>query len=433
MMRSFAGFSINATNGEISRRTLLKTAVGGASALALGLPLLAGAGSLERPVIRQITHGPKFHWFGYYDKLQFDPTSRYVLGMEAAFENRSPRPDDLIKVGMVDLRDGDKWIELGETRAWCWQQGCMLQWLPGSDREIIWNDREDGHFVCHILDVKSRRQRTLPHPVYALSPDAQWAIAPSFSRLADQRPGYGYAGVEDPYRAEIAPKDTGIFHIDLRTGNQELLISVADVARIPWPGQDLTINKQWFNHLLVNPEGTRFVFLHRLHAKNGDLISRMMSAKADGSDLRVLIGSGGVSHFIWRDAAHVLAYSKPAADRDWGFFLYEDKTGGKVEEIGAGILKGDGHCNYLPDKRWILNDTYPDPKGLLHLHLFDTRKKRRVDLGDFKLPDRYYGEWRVDLHPRFSPNGRLITIDSPYTGQGRQIHLLDVSNVVTRS
>ena len=32
--------------------------------------------------MRALTRGPKYHWFGYYDKLQFDPTGRYVLGME---------------------------------------------------------------------------------------------------------------------------------------------------------------------------------------------------------------------------------------------------------------------------------------------------------------------------------------------------------------
>ena len=42
------------------------------------------------PPVRALTRGPKFHWFGYYDKLQFDPTSRYVLGMEVGFEHRYP-------------------------------------------------------------------------------------------------------------------------------------------------------------------------------------------------------------------------------------------------------------------------------------------------------------------------------------------------------
>jgi hypothetical protein len=30
---------------------------------------------------RASTQGPDFHWFGYYDKFQFDPTGRYMLGM----------------------------------------------------------------------------------------------------------------------------------------------------------------------------------------------------------------------------------------------------------------------------------------------------------------------------------------------------------------
>ena len=32
----------------------------------------------------------KSHWFGYCDKLEFDPTDRYVLGMEVDFEHRVP-------------------------------------------------------------------------------------------------------------------------------------------------------------------------------------------------------------------------------------------------------------------------------------------------------------------------------------------------------
>ena len=39
---------------------------------------------------RVITQGPKHHWFGYYDKLEFDPTGRYVLAAEVDFEGRSP-------------------------------------------------------------------------------------------------------------------------------------------------------------------------------------------------------------------------------------------------------------------------------------------------------------------------------------------------------
>ena len=51
-----------------------------------------------------------------------------------------------------------------------------------------------------------------------------------FRRLNDVRPGYGYAGLPDPHRDELAPKDAGIWRVDLATGKDELILSLADVA-----------------------------------------------------------------------------------------------------------------------------------------------------------------------------------------------------------
>ena len=55
-------------------------------------------------MITPITSGPKFHWFGYYDKRQFDYSSNRVLSMEVDFEHRSPKADDQITIGMIDLK-----------------------------------------------------------------------------------------------------------------------------------------------------------------------------------------------------------------------------------------------------------------------------------------------------------------------------------------
>ena len=201
-----------------NRRQFLKTAA------ATGLSLTAGTGGLlaaapqELPPMRAITRGPKFHWFGYYDKLEFDPSGRYVLGMEVDFEHRSPRPDDEIKIGMVDLKDNDRWIELGISTAWGWQQGCMLQWRPGSEREIVWNDRENGRYVCRVLDVFSGKQRTINHAIYSLSPDGKTAVGLDFARVNDVRPGYGYVGIPDANADKLAPSDSGIYRVDLDTG-----------------------------------------------------------------------------------------------------------------------------------------------------------------------------------------------------------------------
>jgi hypothetical protein len=121
---------------------------------------------------RAITSGPHAHWFGYYDKLQFSPDDRYVLGMEVTFQNRTPTPDDTIKLGMVDTQDGDRWIALGESDSWSWQQGCMLQWMPGTDSKVIYNDRDGDRYVS-VYHERRRRESgvQLPKAVYALSPD----------------------------------------------------------------------------------------------------------------------------------------------------------------------------------------------------------------------------------------------------------------------
>lgn len=221
-----------------SRRRFLRTlaaALPTTTAWSASLTNVVAASDEKLPPVRALTRGPQFHWRGYYDKLLFDPTNRFVLANEVDFEGRSPTAEDVIRVGMVDLSAGDKWIELGTSRAWNWQQGCMLQWVPGSAAEVIWNDREDGRFVCHILDAHSGKKRTLPYPIYCLSPDGRWALAPDFRRLNDCRPGYGYAGLPDPNRDVPAPDDAGVWRMDLQSGRRELVLSLAEIARVPYP------------------------------------------------------------------------------------------------------------------------------------------------------------------------------------------------------
>lgn len=387
------------------------------------------------PPTRVITHGPKHHWFGYYDKLQFDPSSRYVLGMEVDFEHRTPTPEDVIKIGFVDLKDNDRWTELGESRAWNWQQGCMLQWLPGSNDTVVWNDlAEDGQsHICHLLNVKTRRKRTIPWPVYAVSPDGKTAVTTDFSRIADVRPGYGYAGPKDRFADELAPQDSGIWRVDLETGEAQLIVSLFDVARLGTiPNAEPGI-KHYFNHLLISPDGSRFIALHRWRYPNGSRLTRMITANLDGTDIRLVIPNGYASHFIWRDSNHILSQSKNwLGVTGWNNFLFEDKDGGgKVQAVGHGVMDPSGHLSYLPGKQWILNDTYP--KGAERLqtpHLYHIPTRRRVDLGHFHLPRIYQGEWRVDTHPRFSPNGRYVCIDAPTKSAGRQLHLIDIGDIV---
>ncbi|MCP3690635.1 MAG: hypothetical protein GY917_00460 [Planctomycetaceae bacterium] len=418
---------------SMNRRHLLQGGLTGAACLALGSQVGARF-KAEFPPVRAITRGPRHHWFGYYDKLQFDPTSRYVLGMEVDFQHRSPTGKDRIAVGMVDLQDGDRWIPFGHSKAWNWQQGCMLQWLPGSQTQVLWNDRQGDRFVCHIYDIQTKKRRTIPHAIYSVSPDGKSAVAPDFSRIGDVRPGYGYAGLPDPHADDLAPTSSGIFHIDLETGKSRLIISLADMARLGVIPQAKLGIKHYFNHLLYSPDGSRFIALHRWRYPDGSRLTRLVTARPDGTDVRVVIPNGYASHFIWRDPQHILSQSRHyAGNTNWGNFLFQDQEGGQVEEVGAGILDGSGHLSYLPGNEWILNDTYPKGKERLQTpHLYHVKSKRRIDLGHFHLPKIYTGEWRIDTHPRFSPDSRYVCIDAPDGNAGRQLHLIDIQGLLTR-
>ena len=423
------------SNAAIGRRDFLRWAAG--SATILSTTGLAEAGQTgddaNSAPVRAITRGPKYHWFGYYDKLQFDPTGRYVLGMEVGFEHRSPKADDVIGIGMVDLQDQDRWNELGTSSAWCWQQGCMLQWRPGSRDEVVWNDRGDHGYVTRILNVRTRRQKVLPHPFYTISPDGRTAVAPDFRRINDVRPGYGYTGLPDPYAEELAPKNSGIHRIDLESGKAELIISLADIVGFGQLPDDPKRAKHWFNHLLFSPDGSRFIFLHRWrdakYANVGGFGTRMLTATPDGKDIRVVDPYGKTSHFIWRDPRHILAWSWHPSHGD-AFYLYEDGTD-TVEVVGKGIMTRNGHCTYLPGNEWILNDAYPDKDRKQPVYLYHIPTQRTVSLGRFPSPPQYKGEWRCDTHPRLSPDGRTVTIDSPHAG-GRQMYLIDISAAIHR-
>ena len=85
---------------SISRRSLL----------AMSLGSLVRAQGL--PVAKAITRGPRFHWFGYYDKLEFDPTGRYVLANEVESISREHRDFILSATKEMSKRFGrEEWME----------------------------------------------------------------------------------------------------------------------------------------------------------------------------------------------------------------------------------------------------------------------------------------------------------------------------------
>jgi hypothetical protein len=419
--------------------------------------------------LRAITRLPKHHYFGYYDKTCWDGSGRYVVCLESDFLDRPQVADDVATIGVVDLQDGDRFRPIGQTRAWNWQQGAMLHWLPvphatghvarsladagrtAATPHVIHNDRLDpgeaperpsprgweaydgraARYVAIVRDAATGTVvRTLPCPIYALSRDGRQAVTPSFSRLQHQRPGYGYAGVPDPWEHVPEPEDDGIYWMDTLTGEHRLIISIAQIARLDRDERfDGKIHR--FNHLQFSPDDSRFVFLHRWQTHvGGDRFHRMITARPDGTEVAVVASHGMVSHFDWRDAGHILAwaFNRRTGDR---YLIFRDRAADQVEVLGEGLLTEDGHCSFSPDGTWLLTDTYPRREPYRRLILFDLLAGKRIDVGQFYSPPEVTGELRCDLHPRWSRDGAQVCFDSVHEGH-RQLYVADVSAVTRR-
>ena len=103
---------------------------------------------------------------------------------------------------------------------------------------------------------------------------------------------------------------------------------------------------------------------------------------------------------------------------------------GTIDIFGKKDLTVDGHCSFSPDGNWVLNDTYPDEHNLRTLMLVRMSDQRRINLQRFYSPkEKWWGEIRCDLHPRWNRDGTQICIDSVHTGE-RQMHLIDLKGII---
>ncbi len=164
---------------------------------------ITSPGTAEKPTY----HGFFFYNCSSFDGMQFDPTGRYMLGLKVTIEGRIVQPTDTAYVGLIDRQDNYGWTEVGCSSAWNWQQGCRLQWIPGSSDEFYWNDRSDDgkSLVCRIYNLHTRKIRVLPRPVYTVSSDGVTALTHDFERMLHR--GTNYVGIEDEFIDQWAPKE----------------------------------------------------------------------------------------------------------------------------------------------------------------------------------------------------------------------------------
>lgn len=369
-----------------------------------------------------LTRGPRQHFFGYYDKRQFDTEDRCLLGLECDVIGRLQKPDDVAVVGMVDLRRGNEWVPLAETRAWNWQMGCHAEWLPGEGRRIVYNDRRGAELVAVVRDVDRQRERVLRAPVFCVAGDGQWAVSLNFARLWRVRPETGFCGVNDAWPDDPAPAADGLFRLDLGSGKVELIVSHADMA--PFRARDAVEGLYYFTHPAVNADGTRLLFWYRRASAKGGWRSSAYVAEADGRDIRLLAADN--SHTVWLGRDRILAWLSRGSEGP-GFYLFTDRCE-NLGVVGRGALNANGHALYSPDGRRLLTDRPLNRNHERTLVVADPGRRRSYDIGRFAEMRDLSGPLRCDLHARWSRSGQSVCFDSTHAGS-RQMYMVDLRSV----
>ena len=416
-------------SGSIALVVAIQTSVGGCAAPERSQPVQPvahepGPDDRIHPGIRSgparpLTDGPRHHFFGYYGISPWNPGETMIVGLETTYQDRLPRPGERAVIGLIDPTTR-KWTPLTQTRAWNFQQGCMLHWLD--DREIIFNDRRDGRIVSVILDVRTRRERmVVDRPVAAVSRSGKVALGIDFARMGRMRSVVGVAGGRDRSVGDAHPDDNGVWRIDLTTGESRLVVTLDQFYRyrpLP-PDRESDV---WVNHVLINRNATRFLALVR---RRRGWHTMMFTAGLDGADLRCVLPSwSGASHFDWASPTQILATFRPERDAALGHYLFTDGQAG-FTRLGDGLLDYDGHASVSPRGRWVVTDSYPrGAKRLQQLVVYDLKTGMHRVLGLYAHPV-LSKKVRCDLHPRWSPSGRQICFDSAHGAQ-RQMYVIDV-------
>jgi len=379
-------------------------------------------------LIQALSRGPRHHFFGYYGIAPCDRAMRYHLALETDFHDRLPSATDKAAVGLIDIPAGE-FLPYAHTSAFNFQQGTMFHWIDvGQGEEFTFNDWESDRLVARAVHPDTRAVRTLGAAIEAVSPVEPIALGLHYARMSRCRPVVGYADPRPPRDPVSYPEDDGLFLVDLESGESYLVLSIADVIRA-LPAEETLAGPAYFNHVEFSTDGRRLLFFCRIQKPGGGFYSSLWTVNPDGSGLACQIDyQHKVSHFAWRDGRRLLI-STDVLGRGMQFVEFTDGAG-DFRPFGEGVLPGDGHATFSPDRRWIACDTRPEePDRLSELLLYDVARGTKVSLGRFHQPEPFSGDIRCDLHPRWSADGSAVSFDSVHEGS-RQIYMADVFDVV---
>ncbi|EIJ34222.1 TolB family protein [Thiothrix nivea] len=357
-------------------------------------------------------------FFGYYDKAP--ESSKGVILAQIFANSTHKKPSAQKGIELVVFDKQKKPLLHIPICAYNWQQGCRAHWL--SNDLFIFNDfnHSKNSYVARVYSLATQQQvKTFDHPVQD-SFKTDYFISLNYRRLMALRPDYGYRNLPSLEKEQLSDlQNDGLWRIEYATGEAKLLISLADACKVnPHPEFENATHK--FNHVMISPDGTQFIFLHR-YLLGKRRVDRLMLADSKTGVLKLLSDYGMVSHCFWADDKIILAYMRGPENKDAYWLL--DITTKTFTHFPYLESYGDGHPHVHGD--WFVTDTYPDKARMQHLLLANWKTSEVKKLGEFFHGFEFNGETRCDLHPRFSPDGKTVYFDSVFSGK-RQLYAMGI-------
>lgn len=358
---------------------------------------------------------------GYYDRPTIN--GDFVFTHKTTCDtSKKPQKDKDVELSVYDMKQ-HKEIRVGCSCSYTWQQGCKTQWID--DDQLIFNVFENGRYHSCLFSLKENRVvKRFDYPNQDSYKD-RFFLSIDYRRIMALRPDYGYRNLPLPSEAEMKDNENdGIRLVDFQSGEARMLHSLKEIASVE-PKEIFDRCMHVANHLMINKEGSRFIFIHRFYEGRVRHDRLMVS---DFKSMKVLVDNDMVSHCHWIDNERII-----------GYFRYQEKDGfyycnvvtGEVTccEVMTALQNGDGHPSCYGD--WITFDSYPDKGRMQHLYLFNMATEQMTHLLEVKHGLKFQGEGRCDLHPRFSADGKYISIDSVMSGK-RQQYYINVENIINR-
>ena len=389
--------------------------------------------------IQQITSGPENHLFGYIGQsltIPWNSKGTRILSLSSPFIDHLPDENEPAGVCLIhtDKKEGKflKVEKVDESLGWNPQQGTMFYWNPDkAESQFFFNDRDKntGKVFTVLYDIekgkryKEYRFEDTPVGNSGVCPAGKSFLAINYARMARLRAVTGYKGASDWTEGIVAPDDDGIFKIDIKSGQKQLLISFAEMQKeLHKKGIETGGESLFINHTLWNRNGTVFCFFIRAgwKDKNSSKIRTNVfcTINADGTNLvvdRPFIGG----HPEWGIGNNMIGR---LGDDQVIFDIINEKTVGKIGTPES-IPNPEGDISLSPDGNWFVNGYAENGNNFYNIvRLSDGAWTRSegIDKGE------YSGDVRIDSAPRWNRTNNQVLVQGIADDGTEQLFIISV-------